>query len=128
MGPTALLPLRRKAALARFEPANLGTKGQHATPRPPKSVLLYASNLILVTIAVKEYSLNDFSPFPFNYYPSEPNIFPISLCLFLSKKQTAYLTPISDLFVKPGHQQTRMRSCRHIRCSGTVEQRASGAV
>jgi len=47
MGPTALLPLRRKAcwgffrpknptALARFEPANLGAKGQHATPRPPK--------------------------------------------------------------------------------------------
>ena len=47
MGPTALLPLRRKAcwrffrpknptASAGFEPANLGTKGQHATPRPPK--------------------------------------------------------------------------------------------
>ena len=51
MGPTALLPLRRKAcwgffsplknptASAGFEPANLGTKGQHATPRPPKPVL-----------------------------------------------------------------------------------------
>ena len=47
MGPTALLPLRSKAcwgffrpknptALARFEPANLGTKGQHATSIPPK--------------------------------------------------------------------------------------------
>jgi hypothetical protein len=47
MGPTALLPLRRKAcwgffrpknptASAGFEPANLGTKSQHATPRPPK--------------------------------------------------------------------------------------------
>ena len=47
MGPTALLPLRRKACWgffrrnnptvsAGFEPANLGTKGQHATPRPPK--------------------------------------------------------------------------------------------
>jgi len=46
MGPTALLPLQRKAcwgffhpknptASAGFEPANLGTKGQHATPRPP---------------------------------------------------------------------------------------------
>ena len=42
VGPTALLPLRRKAcrgflrpknptASAGFEPANLGTKGQHAT-------------------------------------------------------------------------------------------------
>ena len=29
MGPTAS---------AGFEPANLGTKGQHATPRPPKPV------------------------------------------------------------------------------------------
>jgi hypothetical protein len=47
MGPTALLPLRRKAcwgfflpknptASVGFEPANLGTKGQHATSRPPK--------------------------------------------------------------------------------------------
>ena len=47
MGPTALLPLRRKACWgffrpknptvsAGFEPANLGTKGQHAAPRPPE--------------------------------------------------------------------------------------------
>jgi hypothetical protein len=47
MGQTALLPLRRKAcwgffrpknptALAAFEPANLSTKGQHATSRPTK--------------------------------------------------------------------------------------------
>jgi hypothetical protein len=47
MGQTALLPLRRKAcwglfhpknptASAGFEPTNLGTKGQHATSRPPK--------------------------------------------------------------------------------------------
>jgi hypothetical protein len=42
MGPPALLPLRRKAcwgifptASARFEPGYLGTKDQHATPRPP---------------------------------------------------------------------------------------------
>ena len=55
MGPTTLLPLRRKAcweffsfknptASAGFEPANLGTNGQHATPRPPKpltSLILY---------------------------------------------------------------------------------------
>jgi len=47
MVPTALRPLRSKAcwglfrpknptASAGFEPANLGTKSQHATPRPPK--------------------------------------------------------------------------------------------
>jgi hypothetical protein len=46
MGQTALLPFRRKACWgffrpknpttsAGFEPANLGTKGQHATSRPP---------------------------------------------------------------------------------------------
>ena len=29
-------------ALAGFEPTNLGTKGQHATPRPPKpSIYIY---------------------------------------------------------------------------------------
>ena len=47
MGPTAFLLLRRKACWGffrpkksdgfdRLEPANLGTKGQHATPIPPK--------------------------------------------------------------------------------------------
>ena len=48
MGQTALLTFRRKAysgfffalknptASAGFEPANFGTKGQHATSRPPK--------------------------------------------------------------------------------------------
>ena len=54
MGPTALLPLRRKAcrgffrpknptASEGFEPANLGTKGQHATPRPPKPIIMLIS-------------------------------------------------------------------------------------
>jgi hypothetical protein len=51
MGQTALLPLRRKAcwgffcpknltASAGFEPANLGTTGQHATSSPLKPLLL----------------------------------------------------------------------------------------
>jgi hypothetical protein len=50
MGQTALLPLRRKACWgffrpknptvsAGFEPANLGTKGQHATSRPTKPLI-----------------------------------------------------------------------------------------
>ena len=59
MGPTALLPLRRKAcwgffalknptASAEFEPANLGAKGQHATPRPPKPLhCRYKRNIYL---------------------------------------------------------------------------------
>jgi len=58
MGPTALLPLRRKACCGFFRPknptpsagiesANLSTKGQHATPRPlkPMTVLLLYINL-----------------------------------------------------------------------------------
>jgi len=58
MGPTALLPLRRKAcwgffrsknptASAGFEPANLGTKGQHATSRPPKLLRLSLDKYLL---------------------------------------------------------------------------------
>ena len=47
MGPTALLPLRRKAS-AGFEPANLGTKGQHATSRPPKPFIFQYESKITV--------------------------------------------------------------------------------
>jgi hypothetical protein len=54
MGQAALLPLRRRAcwgffhpknptASAGFEPANLGTGGQHATSRPPKPLLVLYS-------------------------------------------------------------------------------------
>jgi len=42
--------LKNPTASAGFEPANLGTKGQHATPRPPKP-LYYI--YILVKIHVK---------------------------------------------------------------------------
>jgi hypothetical protein len=56
MEPTALLPLRRKAcweflrlknptASAVCEPANLGTKGQHVTSRPPKLLFTDNSNM-----------------------------------------------------------------------------------
>ena len=40
MGQMAFLPFRRKnpKTSAGFEPANLGTRGQHATSRPPKSL------------------------------------------------------------------------------------------
>ena len=51
MGLTALLPskgrcagdffaLKNPTASAGFEPANLSTKGQHTTPRPPKPLIL----------------------------------------------------------------------------------------
>ena len=70
MGPTALLHLRRKAcwgffspkspmASAGFEPANLGTKGHHATPRPPKPMPSHCAvtNLynILYTVNTHQY-------------------------------------------------------------------------
>ena len=32
--------LKNPTASAGFEPANLGTKGQHATPRPPKPLVV----------------------------------------------------------------------------------------
>ena len=35
--------LKNPTASAGFEPANLGTKGQHATPRPPKPTVSYTS-------------------------------------------------------------------------------------
>ena len=44
MGQTALLPLRRKVCWG-FEPAKLGTKGQHATSRPPKQLIFTLTHL-----------------------------------------------------------------------------------
>jgi hypothetical protein len=35
--------LKNPTASARFEPANLGTKGQHTTPRPPNIYIFYRS-------------------------------------------------------------------------------------
>ena len=37
--------LKNPTALAGFEPANLGTKGQHATSRPPKPLLVPVTSL-----------------------------------------------------------------------------------
>ena len=63
MGQTALRPLRRKGcwnffalknptASAGFEPANLGTKGQHATSRPPKPIYIYMCVCVCVCVCV----------------------------------------------------------------------------
>ena len=41
---------KNSTASAGFEPANLGTKGQHATPRPPKPITRY---LVVNRIVVK---------------------------------------------------------------------------
>ena len=37
--------LKNPTASAGFEPANLGTKGQHATSRPPKPLTSYVTKL-----------------------------------------------------------------------------------
>jgi len=69
MGPAALLPLRRKAcwgffcpknptASAGFKPANLGTKGQHATPRPPKPYLTLIIQLLMELNPVRKIITN----------------------------------------------------------------------
>jgi len=57
MGPMDLLPLtylltyilvlKNPMALAGFEPGNLGTKGQHANPRPPQLLVFYYITKIL---------------------------------------------------------------------------------
>ena len=61
MGQTALLPflagdffaLKNPTASAGFEPANLGTKDQHATSRPPKPRGLLKVVLV-VNVSVKQ--------------------------------------------------------------------------
>jgi len=41
---------KNPTASAGFEPANFGTKGQHATPRPPKPFLGYCVKFIYIYI------------------------------------------------------------------------------
>jgi hypothetical protein len=64
MGPTALLPLRRKAccgflsplnihrpqSLAGFEPVILGSSGNHATTRPPRANFISSSSMSYIII------------------------------------------------------------------------------
>ena len=47
--------LKNPTALARFEPANLGTKGQHATPRPPKPLKYCFTHHLLTTVKRKNH-------------------------------------------------------------------------
>ena len=45
--------LKNPTALARFEPANLGTKGQHATSRPLKPLVMFVKEMSFVSKCVK---------------------------------------------------------------------------
>ena len=41
-------PLKKKTPSAGFEPTNLGTKGQHATPRPPKPLKVKKKQILFM--------------------------------------------------------------------------------
>ena len=53
--------LKNPTALAGFEPANLGTEGQHATPRPPKP-LFFPVTLLTVAQTMAILFWNDLHP------------------------------------------------------------------
>ena len=48
------LALKNPTASTGFEPANLGTKGQHATPRPPKKL----KPIVNLTVTIKSVLIN----------------------------------------------------------------------
>ena len=81
VGPTALFLLRKKAcrgffrpqnpnASAGFELANLGTKGQHATPIPPKLLLvnLIHKNYYNVFKQLKSFKISIVAPTCFDLH------------------------------------------------------------
>ena len=57
--------LKNPTASAGFEPANLGTKGQHATPRPPKPIgYIYMCVCVCVLLLISFNFLKIFHLFP----------------------------------------------------------------
>ena len=55
--------LKNPTASVRFEPANFGTEGRHATSRPPKPL---RSRLLLVIVLLNEQNIDKFSYFQIN--------------------------------------------------------------
>jgi len=98
MGPTALLPLQRKAcwgvfrsknptASAGCEPVNLGTKGQHATSRPPKPLVLQGKHkpLLMHSLVMTSSTLSRSAKWTFS------NTFSLILLkILLFQTMTAY--------------------------------------
>ena len=110
MGPTALLPLRRKAcwgffhpknptASARCETANLGTKGQHATSRPPKPLnKLHGTadkKTGTITFRTSNILIGCTSTITCNRRPADQHIFLCSLFMQMAKKNIHHSYPIS---------------------------------
>jgi hypothetical protein len=75
-----------------FEPANLGTKGQHATTRPPKMIL--AICIILLCIIYKKTEIN--------IYNRDCKVLNISVCISIFVLQCAFLSISSS--ISPYHR------------------------
>jgi len=78
MGPTALLPLRRKAcwgffrpknptASAGFEPADLGNKSQHSSPRPPKPYMCMCGVCVCVCVFILTLTHTHTYTYPYEF-------------------------------------------------------------
>jgi hypothetical protein len=65
MGQTALLALKNPMASAGFEPANLGTKGQHATSRPRKPI--HSEYVILIAFPLRQWLYERASTLRYTY-------------------------------------------------------------
>jgi hypothetical protein len=119
MGPSALLPFRRKAwwgffspwknptASAVFEPANLGTRGQHATSRPPKPLPSWRGRGISYFSVTKlHFSTSHLSTARFMSMKQTWK------CLSTSSEWLANILPISFLDILPSISGVKSVYCR----------------
>ena len=88
--------LKNPTASAGFEPANLGTKGQHATPTPPKALIKY-------TIHKNKYTIN---------YPSSRVPFPASAII-----PVLQCTTFQNLALLPSWDEQNKVKKKKILCS-----------
>jgi len=72
--------LKNRNALAGFEPANLGTKGQHATPRPPKPLMR------ILQLNLKWTTDTSYRHIPFHFSHNESTPVQIAFKFQISKK------------------------------------------
>ena len=89
--------LKNPTALAGFEPANLGTKGQHATSRPPKplsSNLTTDSNNNSYTVRQAALNVQNSVKWPTTFHVNQLNIYEVitehRISFHISKSLTTY--------------------------------------
>jgi len=108
MEPTALLPLRRKARWGFFRPknpTNLGTKGQHATSRPPKPLDIWNKN-------------NSFNTFPHKDKTEGTNISQNLWTVYLRRhKLIIHRIQRQPMYV---YRNIKVPSCSHCRCGKAI--------